>query len=65
MYEDDAYDDAYADYYLGDDYDSDWGYSNFRSSDAWESIQEESRSSDSSDDYSDWDSGGTDWDSDW
>ena len=66
MDEDDAYDDAYADYYLGDDYDSDWGYSNFRSSDAWESIQEESRSSsDSSDDYSSWDSGGTDWDSDW
>ena len=66
MYEDDAYDEAYADYYLGDDYDSDWGYSNFRSSDTWESIQEESRSSsDTSDDYSDWDSGGTDWDSDW
>ena len=66
MYEDDDYDDAYADYYLGDDYDSGWGYSDFERSDTWEAIQEENRSSsDSSDDYSDWDIGGTDWDSDW
>ncbi len=53
----------YADYYAGDDWDSDWGVSDFRESSTWESIQE-SHSSGSSD-YDSWDSGGTDWDSDW
>ena len=49
--------------YLGDDYDSDWEVSDFKSSDTWQEIVE-SHSSDSSD-YDDWDSGDTDWDSDW
>lgn len=53
----------YTDYALGDDYDSDWGVSNFKDSTTWDSIHE-SHSSGSSD-YDSWDSGGTDWDSDW
>ena len=53
----------YKDYYAGDDYDSDWGGSNFRDSAQWESIQSDNSSSSS--DYDSWDSGGTDWDSDW
>lgn len=59
--------DDYGDYYLGDDYDSEWGYSDFEKSDAWQDIRESERSSShtSSDDYSSWDSGSTDWDSDW
>lgn len=58
----DDYDD-YADYYIGSAYDSDWGYSDFRKSDTWDDIQESSRTSSS--DYDSWDSGGTDWSSDW
>lgn len=58
----DNYDDR-ADYYIGDTYDSSWGYSDFEQSQAWAQIQEESRTS--SDDYNSWDSGDTDWDSDW
>lgn len=53
----------YNDYYAGTDYDSDWGASDFKDSAVWESIQENNSSS--SDDYDSWDSGGTDWDSDW
>ena len=55
--------DDYEDYYTGDDYDSDWGVEDFESSAMWEQIQEDN--SYSSDDFDDWDSGGTDWDSDW
>lgn len=54
--------DDYGDYYLGSDYDDSWATGDFRDSSAWESIHESH--SDSSD-YSSWDSGGTDWDSDW
>lgn len=55
--------DDYQDYYAGSDYDSDWGATAFEGSDMWEQIQEDH--SYSSDDYDSWDSGGTDWDSDW
>lgn len=51
------------DAYLGKDYDSDWGETNFKSSSAWESIRESHSSSSS--DYDSWDSSDTDWDSDW
>ena len=53
----------YQSYSLGDTWDSDWGVSDFKSSSTWESIQEDHSSSSS--DYDSWDSGGTDWDSDW
>ena len=53
----------YEDYYVGDDYDSDWGGTDFKSSEYWEEIEEDN-SSDSSD-YDSWDSSDTDWDSDW
>jgi len=56
------YDDR-SDYYIGDTYDSSWGHSDFEQSQAWAQIQEESRTSAS--DYSGWDSGDTNWDSDW
>lgn len=55
--------DNYTDYYIGDDYDSDWEVSDFKESTTWDSIQESHSSSSS--DYDSWDSGGTDWDSDW
>ena len=51
------------DYYLGKEYYSSWGESNFKNSEIWESITESNSSSSS--DYDSWDSGGTDWDSDW
>ena len=49
-----------SEYFLGEDYTSDWGVSDFRQS----QIYEEMHSSESSD-YSDWDTSDTDWDSDW
>ena len=55
--------DSYGDYYAGDDYESDWGVSDFKSSDIWYDMQESSSSSSS--DYDSWDSSDTDWDSDW
>ena len=55
--------DNYSDYSLGDSWSSDWGVSNFKTSSTWESIQEDNSSSSS--DYDSWDSGDTDWDSDW
>ena len=56
----------YADYSLGEDWNSDWGVSDFKESSTWDAIQESERSdSSSSSDYDSWDSGGTDWDSDW
>ena len=58
----------YEQYSMGDVWSSDWGVSNFKNSSTWDSIVEsESSSSDSgySSDYDSWDSGGTDWDSDW
>lgn len=58
----DDYDDQ-SDYYIGDSYDSRWGYSDFQDSQAWAKIQEESRTSSS--DYNSWDSNDTDWSSDW
>ena len=53
----------YQDYSLGDTWDSDWGVSDFKGSSTWDSIQESNSSSSS--DYDSWDSGDTDWDSDW
>ena len=58
----------FEDYSLGESWDSDWGVSDFHSSSTWDAIQaSESSSSDSSSssDYDSWDSGGTDWDTDW
>ncbi len=55
--------DNYTDYYVGDRFDSDWGVSDFKNSQTWEDIQSDHSSSSS--DYDSWDSGGTDWDSDW
>lgn len=49
--------------FIGENYDSDWGVSDFRSSQIWEDMQSDSTTS--SDDYDDWDSDDTDWDSDW
>ena len=54
----------YQDYSMGDSWDSDWGVSDFKQSSTWDSIQESSSSSSSSD-YDSWDSGDSDWDSDW
>lgn len=62
-YEGDAPTSDYDDYYQGDSFDSDWGVSNFKNSTTWDDIQSDNSSSSS--DYSSWDSGGTDWDSDW
>lgn len=53
----------YEDYYQGDAFDEDWGVSDFRDSSAWDDIQSDNSSSSS--DYDDWDSGDSDWDSDW
>ncbi|MBR3099923.1 MAG: hypothetical protein IKH18_10240 [Clostridia bacterium] len=54
----------YDSYYEGNSYDSDWGVENFKNSDTWSDYSESHSYSDSSD-YSSWDSGGTDWSSDW
>lgn len=54
---------SYSDYYVGEDWDSDWGVSNFKESSTWESLRESHSSSSS--DYDSWDSSDTDWDSDW
>ena len=53
----------YEDYYVGEDFDSDWGVSDFKSSDTYEELREDNSSSSS--DYDSWDSSDTDWDSDW
>lgn len=58
-----VYYDDYTDYYMGSSYDTEWGYSDFRQSETWDQIQEDEHTTSS--DYSDWDSGDTDWDSDW
>ncbi len=55
--------DNYEEYSLGESWDSDWGVSDFKNSSTWEALQESHSSSSS--DYDSWDSGGTDWDSDW
>ena len=58
--------DSYEEYSLGEDWNSDWGVSDFQNSSTWEQLHESSSSSSSSSsDYDSWDSGGTDWDSDW
>lgn len=62
-YEGDAPYGDYDNYYVGDSFDSDWGVSDFKNSTMWDSIQESHSSSSS--DYDSWDSGSTDWDSDW
>ena len=53
----------YSDYYVDDEWDSDWGVSDFKQSSTWDSIQESHSSSSS--DYDSWDSSDSDWDSDW
>ena len=53
----------YEEYALGEDWSSDWGVSDFKSSSTWDEINESHSSSSS--DYDSWDSGDTDWDSDW
>lgn len=53
----------YEEYSLGEDWNSDWGVSDFQNSSTWAELHESSSSSSS--DYDSWDSGGTDWDSDW
>ena len=64
----------YEEYYEGQTYDSDWGGSDFTESDTWDDLHSSSGSSSSDDDwgwdyddddYDSWDSGDTDWDSDW
>ena len=54
-----------SDYYLGSDYDSDWGGSDFKSSTTWHSLQFSSSSDRDNDRWDSWDSSDTDWDSDW
>ena len=49
--------------YVSDTFSSGWGVSNFKDSSAYQDY--ESRHSSSSSDYDSWDSGSTDWDSDW
>ena len=49
--------------FAGKNYDTDWNEPDFKQSREWETIRE-SHSSGSSD-YDSWDSGDTDWDSDW
>ncbi len=51
-------------YSWGDDWNSEWGVSDFRESSTWDDLHSSS-DSDSSSDYDSWDSGGTDWGSDW
>ena len=53
----------YESYSLGEEWDSDWGVNDFKSTDTWEELNESSSSSSS--DYDSWDSSDTDWDSDW
>ncbi len=61
----------YDDYYVSDVYDSDYGVSDFEDSDYWTGYDDSYYDSDddydwdSGSDWDDWDSGGTDWDSDW
>ena len=63
LMDDMVYGNDYSSYYLGNEYDSTWGYSDFEQSSAWQQIQDENRTNSS--DYDSWDSGGTDWSSDW
>ena len=58
----------YTDYSVGEDYSSDWGISNITGSsvwDDWHASSDTGSSWDSSSSYDSWDSGGTDWSSDW
>ena len=56
----------YEDWYLGRDYQEDWEVSDFKESQAWDSIQAENNNNSSySSDYDSWDYNDTDWSSDW
>lgn len=55
----------YTDYYLGDDYESDWGVTDFKDSDTYDDLRSSSDDSGSDSSYDSWDIGGTDWDIDW
>ncbi|MBO7702835.1 MAG: zinc ribbon domain-containing protein [Solobacterium sp.] len=59
-----VYEGDISEYFLGENYTSDWGVSDFKASDTYEELRE-SESSSSSSDYDSWDSSDTDWDSDW
>ena len=55
--------DDYQSHYVGDSFQSDWGGSDFKNSTTYQNFVEDNSSSSS--DYDSWDSGGTDWSSDW
>ena len=57
--------DDYGSYYAGDDYDDSWGGSDFTESSTWESLKDSDSDPDWNADYDSWDSGDTNWDSDW
>lgn len=58
--------DEYDDYWLGDTYEGDWGYSDFTQSKTWEDLHDDDDGGrTNSHDYDSWDSFDTDWDSDW
>ena len=57
--------DDYTDYYIGDDYESDWGITDFKSSDTYDDLRSSSDNDSYDSGYDSWDSGGTDWSSDW
>lgn len=56
--------DSYSSYSIGEYYDDSWAVSDFQSSDVWDDWNSDS-SYDYSSSYDSWDSGGTDWGSDW
>ena len=55
----------YTDYYAGDEFESDWGATSFKDSNTYSDLHSSSSDSGSSSSYDSWDSGGTDWSSDW
>ncbi len=62
--------DDYSDYSVGEDWNSDWDVGDFKDSSTWDDINSSDWSSgdsdyDSGSDWDSWDSGGSDWDSDW
>lgn len=64
-YKSDFPEETIEDYYLGKDYDSSWGDSDFKESSTWSKIEETHSSGTSSSDYDSWDYNDTNWDSDW
>ena len=56
--------DDYSSYSVGDDWEADWGITDVETSSVWDDWHTSS-SYDSGSGYDSWDSGGTDWGSDW